>query len=427
MSPLLSKLRLLSLGLVLSLGFSGCATAQGYADDAYGDRGSYQLFYDELSPYGQWVNDPDYGYVWVPDAGDDFRPYYSNGYWVNTEYGNTWYSNYAWGWAPFHYGRWTYSPYYGWLWIPGSTWGPAWVSWRSGGGSYGWAPLGPGISINVAIGGGYYVPDYWWVFTPQQYILSPRFQQYTYGPRYNPRYVQQTTIINNTYVYNNRTYISGPRRNDMERAIGRKVEPVAISNTGRPVRSELRGNRLSIYRPAIAESSPRASERPRNAVPAREPIRATSSEHRGAAPDRNAALQQQSPVRQQATQPSRGNVEQRRPPEPQRERPHMDPVMQVPQQQRQPLQRPQQETSPRQATPQQPQRQQRPTFNRGTPMSRPPEVQRSQPVQRTAPVYQRPQQQMQRPQRTETPRPAPAPARMERSEPAGTPARPFRR
>ena len=27
-----------------------------------------QVFYDQLSPYGQWVNYGNYGYVWIPSA-----------------------------------------------------------------------------------------------------------------------------------------------------------------------------------------------------------------------------------------------------------------------------------------------------------------------------------------------------------------------
>jgi len=74
---------------------------------------SIQTFYSELSPYGQWVDDPQYGYIWVPDAGPGFRPYYSRGHWVMTRYGAMWVSGYSWGWAPFHYGRWVYTSYYG--------------------------------------------------------------------------------------------------------------------------------------------------------------------------------------------------------------------------------------------------------------------------------------------------------------------------
>src|ERR1700749_3701227 len=64
-----------------------------------------QVFYDELSPYGQWIDYPDYGYVWQPNVDADFRPYETNGYWAYSDYGWTWVSNYSWGWATFHYGR----------------------------------------------------------------------------------------------------------------------------------------------------------------------------------------------------------------------------------------------------------------------------------------------------------------------------------
>ena len=43
---------------------------------------SFQVFYDELSPFGEWVNYPNWGYVWIPDAGNDFVPYSSDGHWI---------------------------------------------------------------------------------------------------------------------------------------------------------------------------------------------------------------------------------------------------------------------------------------------------------------------------------------------------------
>src|SRR5689334_19708930 len=87
---------------------------------------SFQLFYDQLSPYGAWVEYQNYGYVWVPDVDPGFSPYGTNGYWVYTDYGWTWVSDYSWGWAPFHYGRWVDDDLYGWLWVPDNEWGPAW-------------------------------------------------------------------------------------------------------------------------------------------------------------------------------------------------------------------------------------------------------------------------------------------------------------
>src|SRR5262245_18785322 len=63
---------------------------------------SFQFFYDNLSPYGNWVSYPGYGYAWAPAIHAGFRPYLTNGRWVFTDLGWTWVSYYDWGWAPFH-------------------------------------------------------------------------------------------------------------------------------------------------------------------------------------------------------------------------------------------------------------------------------------------------------------------------------------
>src|SRR5690606_8528916 len=196
-------------------------------------------------------------YIWLPYAEDGFQPYATNGHWVMTSYGNTWVSNYDWGWAPFHYGRWTYSDYYGWAWVPGYEWGPAWVSWRSGGGYYGWAPLGPRMSINVHIG----IPHHHWVFVQQRYICSPRLYSYYAPYRNRVRIYNRTTIINNTYVYNNRTYVSGPRRSELERATGSRVAVREISRASRPGRASVNSRSVSLYRPEVDRNS-RSSARP---------------------------------------------------------------------------------------------------------------------------------------------------------------------
>ena len=72
----------------------------------YAQNNTYQVFYDELDPYGDWVDYPGYGYVCSPNVDDDFQPYSTNGHWVYSNDAWTWVSNYKWGWAAFHYGRW---------------------------------------------------------------------------------------------------------------------------------------------------------------------------------------------------------------------------------------------------------------------------------------------------------------------------------
>ncbi|MEI6899397.1 MAG: DUF6600 domain-containing protein [Bacteroidota bacterium] len=48
---------------------------------------TFQLFYDELTPYGNWVWDVNYGYVWVPNVEPGFMPYATNGNWASTDNG----------------------------------------------------------------------------------------------------------------------------------------------------------------------------------------------------------------------------------------------------------------------------------------------------------------------------------------------------
>lgn len=205
-----------------------------------------ESFYNELAPYGQWIQHPGYGNVWLPNVGPDFHPYASGGNWVMTEYGNTWVSDYAWGWAPFHYGRWIFDQAYGgWLWIPGSDWAPAWVSWRSGGGYYGWAPLGPGMNINININ----IPAPYWTFVPQIYFASPGWYSYCV-PRPNVFTIyQNTTYINNYYRSNNRAYAYGPPRGDIERITRRNVPVYRIDHMDRPGRSVVGNGSVGFYRP----------------------------------------------------------------------------------------------------------------------------------------------------------------------------------
>ncbi|MEJ0079595.1 MAG: DUF6600 domain-containing protein [Puia sp.] len=121
--------------LSATLFFASCGPTTVIQSDSYQpasvapvEEVSYQSFYDQLAPYGNWISYPGYGYVWSPNAGPDFQPYATNGNWIYTNAGWTWASDYNWGWAPFHYGRWFYENGYGWMWVPGSEWAPAWLA-----------------------------------------------------------------------------------------------------------------------------------------------------------------------------------------------------------------------------------------------------------------------------------------------------------
>ena len=77
---------------------------------------------EELDAYGDWVQTPDYGYVWRPHVTVINNYYnwapYRHGHWrYCPPYGWTWIPDEEWGWAPYHYGRWVYVNNY-WCWAP---------------------------------------------------------------------------------------------------------------------------------------------------------------------------------------------------------------------------------------------------------------------------------------------------------------------
>ena len=138
---------------------------------------SVDVFYDQLSPYGTWVDEPDVGRVFVPDS-SDYVPY-SNGHWQYTNLGFVWVSSEPHAWATAHYGRWAYSRNYGrWYWAPDTEWGPAWVEWRQTGSDFGWAPLPPAVVVRA----GWQPPVESWHYCGAAHVLDVDVYRH-YEPR----------------------------------------------------------------------------------------------------------------------------------------------------------------------------------------------------------------------------------------------------
>jgi hypothetical protein len=237
---------------------------------------TFQVFYNDLSPYGTWVNSPDYGFVWVPDAGPGFMPYSTSGYWVLTNYGWTWVSDYPWGWAPFHYGRWYYDDWYGWAWIPGSEWAPAWVTWRSCDGYYGWAPMTPGFNISVSLSWNFRIPAPYWIFVPDRYF-GRRDMDHFYTRRDDgDRLYRRSAPITGTLTdrQTRTTYFEGPSAREAGKAAGREFRPVEVRSNDRPGQT-ISKDRISIYRPQIQETALKGNTRPapEKYIPYRDPSR----------------------------------------------------------------------------------------------------------------------------------------------------------
>jgi hypothetical protein len=186
-------------------------------------------FYEPLAPEGEWVVIGNSGRCWRPGhVARDWRPY-CNGYWQRTDAGWYWASDEPWAWATYHYGRWDFTDDYGWYWVPQTQWAPAWVSWHSGGGYIGWAPLqssariGAGGLIQVNVG---LIAPRAFVFVEERHFMQP--------VRPTTVVVNNTTIINKTVnitnikVVNNTVINEGPRTTIIERASGQKIQSVPV-------------------------------------------------------------------------------------------------------------------------------------------------------------------------------------------------------
>ena len=248
--------------LLLSIYLSSCATSIPKQSVGQVDI-TFQVFYDELSPYGSWMNNAEYGYVWRPSNRNNFFPYGNNGYWLYTDFGWTWVSTYRWGWAPFHYGRWFYDSFYGWVWVPGYEWSPAWVNWRESPGYYGWAPLSPGISFGSAFDNNYYLPYDRWRFINQRDIGRRDIYKHYKGLGGYSNYLQQSRSINNLRFdqSKNFSYHSGPQINEVEKITGQKYIPVRVKTLKTPAQIVTK-KELQIFRPNI-NSIPKEKIKPK--------------------------------------------------------------------------------------------------------------------------------------------------------------------
>ena len=242
--------------------FANSGISKVFAQPGISSTITYQSFYDQLSPYGNWIEYPGYDHVWSPRVQGDFRPYLTNGSWEYTNDGWAWASNYNWGWAPFHYGRWLYDVQYGWLWIPGYDWSPAWVTWGEVDDYYAWAPLYPGVNVGFAYNN--WRPDaIYWNLVPRSHIYDRDVYRFAENRQTSNVYIQRIQTLNNynrTTVHNN-YYAYGPDIKNVEKFTNRKITPVAIISSDKPMSSKREGNNLQLYRPSVEHPQPQVFKR----------------------------------------------------------------------------------------------------------------------------------------------------------------------
>lgn len=181
--------------------------------------------YEDLDDNGDWVSEPEYGYVWRPRHVVSGWAPYRYGRWVYVSpWGWSWVDNARWGFAPFHYGRWAYVRHR-WCWVPGPrhlrpVYAPALVGWVGG----------PSVSVSLSFG------NVGW------YPLGPHDFYYP-GYRHTPRYgryvnVSNTIIVNNNYFYGGRR-IPHPRFDHRRHGYGVTAVSREHFVGGRPISNHL--------------------------------------------------------------------------------------------------------------------------------------------------------------------------------------------
>jgi len=225
-------------------------------DDAYyrGGESDISVFYDDLPPYGSWVDYARYGYVWIPrHMPYGWRPY-TDGRWVWSDYGWTWVSSFEWGWIPFHYGRWGFDRSLGWFWVPDTVWGPAWVAWRTGDSHLGWAPLPPGAEFIPGIGirsSGFDIPTYYWIFVDGRNFWNDRLDRYVIPYERNMTIINYTVININIRSRGDRVYNEGFDPDEAWRLTRRQVTKYRLRDPGRPGASRVERDEVIIHKPVL--------------------------------------------------------------------------------------------------------------------------------------------------------------------------------
>jgi len=198
---------------------------------------STDVFYDQLSPYGVWVDDANLGgQVFIPQE-NNYVPY-TNGHWEYTDMGFVWVSDEPFAWATSHYGRWTYSdPYNRWVWLPDTTWGPSWVEWYDTGSDFGWRPLAPQVMIDA----GYQPPAEAWHFCPAEHILDVDLRRH-YEPRERVVVIQREArpIQHTVRVANHEVHAGPPAQKLQEHRVAVQPKKIEPKKAGLMQQTELR-------------------------------------------------------------------------------------------------------------------------------------------------------------------------------------------
>jgi len=257
----MKKLRTFVFSILLGLAATTAMPHSAKAEVSVG------FFYDNLSPYGEWVSTDDYGYCWRPsNVSEDWRPY-QDGYWAYTDDGWTWVSYEDYGGIVYHYGRWVDLDEEGWVWVPGTEWAPAWVSWRSNDDYVGWAPLPPEAHFSASVGIGFGVdaefdigPSYY-NFCPVGHFGDPDLRTVIVNKQENVTIINNTTNITNINVtkVNKTVYNGGPNFATISQRTAHPIQRLNLVRQtdvkgGGSLNGRVKGNSLIVQAPQVTRA-----------------------------------------------------------------------------------------------------------------------------------------------------------------------------
>lgn len=214
------------------------------------------FFYDAVEG-GAWTRHLKYGDVFVPEVGEDWRPYTQGTWAYSEEYGWTWLSDEPFGWATFHYGRWALEEGR-WLWLPDTEWGPAWVVWRYGEDIVGWAPLPPSARFSggrVSVDANLLEADSYehaWAFVRPGYFARPEMRKFIRPVRWNADLVDRTQARVGFVRDGETTANRGLAVETLEAMAGGAIKRTSVSVVDDPAAAKARaraGSQVRLYRP----------------------------------------------------------------------------------------------------------------------------------------------------------------------------------
>ena len=125
-------------------------TATNYSS-LYVNSPTYTSGFSDLYTYGSWYSLGGLGYGWRPfGAAFGWSPFTYGDWFNDPSFGWSFIGSAPWGWLPYHYGGWVFSPSYGWVWAPSGFGGGGPVAYRPvtavfvhSGSTFGYVPAHP--------------------------------------------------------------------------------------------------------------------------------------------------------------------------------------------------------------------------------------------------------------------------------------------